>query len=98
MSLPLTVKGLCKVYPGFTLEDVSFSLAPGRVTGFIGRNGAGKSTTLKALLNLVHPAAGEVRFTGGLYNLSVLAEKQGAKVRARVGEGFTLSLLFPKTR
>ena len=42
--------------------------------------------------------AGEVRFTGGLYNLSALAEKQGAKVRARVGEGFTLSLLFPKTR
>ena len=42
--------------------------------------------------------AGEVRFTGGLYNLSVLAEKQGAKVRARAGEGFTLSLLFPKKR
>ena len=42
--------------------------------------------------------AGEIRFTGGLYNLSVLAEKQGAKVRAGVGEGFTLSLLFPKTR
>ena len=42
------------------------------------------------------PPAGEVRFTGGLYNLSVLAENQGARVEARVEEGFTLLLLFPK--
>ena len=40
--------------------------------------------------------AGEIRFTGGLYNLRVLAEKQGATVDARAGGGFTLSLLFPR--
>ena len=47
MSEVLTVRGLCKTYPAFRLEDVSFSVAPGSITGFIGRNGAGKPTTLK---------------------------------------------------
>ena len=56
----LTVDGLCKHYPGFTLDHVSFSMEAGTVMGFIGRNGAGKTTTLKALLRLVHPDAGKV--------------------------------------
>lgn len=44
----LEVRHLTKHYPGFTLDDITFAIAPGRITGFIGRNGAGKSTTLKA--------------------------------------------------
>ena len=60
----LTVKGLCKRYPAFSLENVNFSVPEGAVMGFIGRNGAGKSTTLKALLGLVHPDAGEVTVLG----------------------------------
>ncbi len=64
MSAILSVKGLTKHYPGFTLRDVSFDLREGAVTGFIGRNGAGKSTTLKCLLNLVHPDAGQISFFG----------------------------------
>ena len=60
----LTVQGLCKQYEGFALRDVSFTLRPGAVTGLIGRNGAGKSTTLKSLLNLVHPNSGDVSFFG----------------------------------
>ncbi len=60
----LEVKGLCKTYPGFCLDHVSFSVAAGSIMGFIGRNGAGKTTTLKSLLHIVHPDAGEVRFFG----------------------------------
>ena len=60
----LAVKGLCKRYPAFSLENVNFSVPEGAVMGFIGRNGAGKSTTLKALLGLVHPDAGEVTVLG----------------------------------
>ncbi|MBQ1251596.1 MAG: ABC transporter ATP-binding protein, partial [Firmicutes bacterium] len=60
----LEVSGLRKEYPSFLLDDISFSLAEGKITGFIGRNGAGKSTTLKSLLGLVHPDGGEVRFCG----------------------------------
>ena len=58
----LTVKGLCKTYPSFTLKEVSFALPQGTVMGFIGRNGAGKSTTLKSVLGLVHPDKGQVTF------------------------------------
>ncbi len=58
------VKALCKKYPAFTLDNVSFSLEKGRICGFIGRNGAGKTTTIKSMLNLVHPDSGEVSYFG----------------------------------
>ena len=60
----LEVRGLCKTYPTFTLKNVSFDVPQGAVAGFIGRNGAGKSTTLKSILGLVHPDSGDVSFFG----------------------------------
>jgi ABC-2 type transport system ATP-binding protein len=51
--------GVCKRYRGVVaLDNVSFSAAAGRVTGFVGRNGAGKTTALRVLLGLVRPDAG----------------------------------------
>lgn len=58
------VRELVKQYPSFTLGAASFSVEAGRITGFIGRNGAGKTTAIKAMLNLVHPDGGEVRYFG----------------------------------
>ena len=60
----LEVKDLCKKYPSFELKNVSFNIEPGKITGFIGRNGAGKSTTLNSLFNFVHPDKGEIFFFG----------------------------------
>ena len=60
----LEIFHLSKRYPLFSLDDVSFSLERGTIMGFIGRNGAGKSTTLKALFNIVHPDSGDVSFFG----------------------------------
>ena len=60
----VAVTGLCKRYPEFTLSDVSFSVEAGSITGFIGRNGAGKSTTLKCLEGSVHPDAGSIVYFG----------------------------------
>ncbi len=60
----LEVDSLRKEYPGFTLDNVSFSLEPGYIMGFIGRNGAGKTTTIKAMLNLIHRSGGSVRING----------------------------------
>lgn len=60
----LKVAGLYKNYPAFQLKDVSFSLQEGQITGFIGRNGAGKSTTLKSLLNIIHAEYEEISFFG----------------------------------
>lgn len=56
----LEVTNLCKSYPQFKLDGVSFSLEKGKIMGFIGRNGAGKSTTIKSMLRLVHPEIGKV--------------------------------------
>lgn len=60
----MEIRGLCKKYPAFELKDVSFAVPQGAVMGFIGRNGAGKSTTIKSLLGLVHPDAGQVEILG----------------------------------
>ena len=60
----LRVSGLSKSYPSFKLRDVSFEIAEGSITGFIGRNGAGKSTTLKCIMNTVRKDGGEVFFFG----------------------------------
>lgn len=60
----LTVKNLSKKYPTFELKDVSFDVKQGSIMGFIGKNGAGKSTTLKSMLGLVHPDGGVIRMLG----------------------------------
>ena len=61
----LEVEGLRAGYgPAEILFGVSLSLARGEVAALMGRNGAGKSTTLKAIMGLVPPRAGRVRFAG----------------------------------
>ena len=60
----LRVDRLCKQYPAFCLQNVSFSMQSGTIMGFIGRNGAGKTTTLKSLLHLVHPDGGKIAVFG----------------------------------
>ncbi|MBM2822525.1 MAG: transporter ATP-binding protein [Thermoleophilia bacterium] len=64
----IEVEGLTKRY-GATLavDDLSFSVAPGTVTGFLGPNGAGKSTTLRAILGLVLPTSGRTAVLGRPY-------------------------------
>ncbi len=60
----LEIKNLRKTYPSFTLNNVSFNVPQGSIMGFIGRNGAGKSTTIKSVLSLVHADSGTVLFDG----------------------------------
>ena len=73
------VSGLCKAYPAFQLKDVSFTLEGGQITGFIGRNGAGKSTTIKAMLNLIHADGGNVSYFG------LPLRENEAKIKQRIG-------------
>jgi ABC-2 type transport system ATP-binding protein len=49
------------------VDDLSFTVEPGRVTGFLGPNGAGKTTTLRVLLGLVRPTSGSARIGGRPY-------------------------------
>ncbi|MGX7197980.1 ABC transporter ATP-binding protein [Enterococcus olivae] len=60
----LSVNGITKHYPNFILQDIDFSVKPGRIMGLIGKNGAGKSTTLKAILNMIHVDSGKVEMFG----------------------------------
>lgn len=60
----LSVSGLTKRYPAFTLDGVSFQVRKGEIMGLIGRNGAGKSTTLKCLNGLVHRDGGDICYFG----------------------------------
>lgn len=60
----LEVRDLVKRYEKFTLDRVSLSLEPGYIMGFIGRNGAGKTTAMKAMLNLIQKDGGTVTVDG----------------------------------
>ncbi len=75
----LKLDGLCKQYPAFRLDNVSFSMEAGTIMGLIGRNGAGKTTTLKSMLHLVHPDAGTVTICG------LDMDKDEREIRSRIG-------------
>lgn len=60
----LQVENLTKQYSGFKLDHVSFSVPKGTIMGLIGENGAGKSTTINAILDLIHKDEGVVKFWG----------------------------------
>ena len=60
----LEIQNLCKQYENFALQNVTFRVEAGHIVGFMGRNGAGKTTVLKSLLHFVTPDSGAVRFFG----------------------------------
>ncbi|MEW5206686.1 ABC transporter ATP-binding protein [Bacillus thuringiensis] len=62
MNAVLEVKNLNKAYENFSLKDVTFSLNQDCITGFIGTNGSGKTTTIKAILGLVLKDSGKISF------------------------------------
>ena len=64
MEYAIRVKGLTKHYKDFTLDNVSFEVPTGSIVGFIGENGAGKSTTIKAILDLIRKDAGTIELLG----------------------------------
>ena len=63
----LEIKNLCKAYPGFTLDNLSLTLPSGCILGLIGENGAGKSTTVKCILDLIRSDSGTVTILGREY-------------------------------
>jgi len=64
MTPILQIDSLCKSYKDFSLKNISFTLPQGCIMGLVGQNGAGKSTTLKAILGLVRPDSGSVKLFG----------------------------------
>jgi ABC-2 type transport system ATP-binding protein len=64
MENVIEVKALAKEYPGFALNDVSFTMPRGYITGLVGPNGAGKTTIIKLIMNLVNRKRGTISVFG----------------------------------
>lgn len=82
MEYALQAVGLCKKYDKFTLDNVDISVPYGSILGFIGENGAGKSTTIKALMALIRRDSGKI---------TILSKENGmqfADIRQKVGVVF----------
>jgi len=88
----VTIDNLVKTYPSFKLDNVSFALGPGRITGFIGRNGAEKTTTIKSMLNLVHPDSGEISFFG------MSLKENETEIKKRIGYSTGIVNWYPRKR
>ncbi len=73
----LEVRSLTKTYSTIpALENVSFTIAPGQVMGYLGPNGSGKSTTVKIITGLLEPTLGSVVFNGANIRNDLAAYKR----------------------
>ena len=67
----LDVKDLSKKYKDFELKNINITINDGSIMGFVGANGAGKSTTIKLILDLIKKDSGEVLFDGKKLNKNI---------------------------
>ena len=77
----IETRGLTKRYGDvLAVNDISFTVEPGQIFGFLGPNGCGKTTTIGMLLGIITPSAGEVRLLGltGRDGLHAARQKIGA--------------------
>ncbi|MCD9197489.1 ABC transporter ATP-binding protein [Aeromicrobium wangtongii] len=89
----LDISHLSRAYgDAVVVDDVSFSVRPGRVTGFVGGNGAGKTTTMRMILGVLAPTSGEVLWngapisTGQRRRFGYMPEERGLYPRMRITE------------
>ncbi len=75
----LEIRNLRKTFPGFTLEGLNLTLPAGCILGLIGENGAGKSTTIKLILDMLHKDSGTITILGRDHgdHLSLIKEDIG---------------------
>jgi len=79
MDVVLNVDRLVKKYEKFSLKEVSFQIPKGYIMGFIGRNGAGKTTVIKCIMDLIPFEAGSVEVFG------LDSRRNSDEIRGRVG-------------
>ena len=81
----IKVTGITKRYgETVAVDDLSFEVKPGQVTGFLGPNGSGKSTTMRMIMGLDHPDAGQTTVNGVTYGrLGWPLREVGALLEAR---------------
>lgn len=78
----IEITGLVKKYDGFTLGPISFCVPKGSIMGFVGQNGAGKSTTIRAILGIIKADEGDIKVLGQEL------DKKGSSVREDIAAVF----------
>ncbi len=89
MEHVVELTNVTKKFKDFSVNNIDLQVKHGFVTGFIGANGAGKSTTIKMIMNLLKPDAGEVKIFGLDYKTH---EKE---IKGRIGL-CTIAMCFLK--
>ncbi|XKH49832.1 ABC transporter ATP-binding protein [Chryseomicrobium palamuruense] len=88
MENVIQLNNVSKAYKDFSIDEMNLTIKQGYVTGLIGANGAGKSTTIKMMMNLIKPDAGEVKVFGQSY-----AEHEKA-IKERIGFVYDSNVFF----
>lgn len=82
----IETRGLTKHYGDVrAVQDLNFTVKPGLVTGFLGPNGAGKATTMRMILGLDHPTAGEATVAGHRYRARIASRDSSSSARKSSG-------------
>ena len=89
----IEVKNLSKVFGNFkAVNDISFNVEQGQIFGFLGANGAGKSTTIRMLIGILEPTSGDATVGG----YSIMNESD--KVKTQIGymsQKFSFTTILP---
>ncbi len=88
MENVIELQNVNKAFSGFQLKDFSLSVKKGFVTGFIGGNGVGKSTTIKMIMNLLKPDSGTISIFGLDY------KKHEKEIKERIGFVFDDNIFY----
>ncbi|MDQ0229143.1 ABC transporter ATP-binding protein [Metabacillus malikii] len=88
MEHVIECKNVHKKFDGFQLKDVSITIKKGFITGFIGENGAGKSTTIKLMMNLLKPDSGTISVFGLNY------QEHEKEIKQRIGFVYDKNIFY----
>jgi len=88
MENVIEISNISKKFKSFSIDNLDLQVKKGYITGFIGANGAGKSTTIKMIMNLLKPDTGEVKLFGLDYKTH---EKE---IKERIGFVYDESVFF----
>ena len=88
MNNVIELRNVSKTFKGFEMKDINLDIKTGYITGFIGGNGAGKSTTIKMIMNLIKPDSGDIKVFGLDYSSH---EKE---IKERIGFVYDSNVFF----
>ena len=88
MENVVELKNVTKKFKDFSVKNIDLQVKQGFVTGFIGANGAGKSTTIKMMMNLLRPDVGEIKLFGLDY------KKHEKAIKERIGFVYDGNVFF----